>query len=69
MAHREESILHTPQIPDEDEDAWPTYVLEDVRVWAKHNRRRQPLHHAHADYPLVVSGVLQPVPEEYITYR
>lgn len=68
MAHREVSVLRVPQIPEEDEDAWPTYVLEDAKVWAKHDRRPQPLHHAHPEYPLVVSGVLQPIVDEYQEY-
>lgn len=68
MAHREESILRVPQIPNEDEDAWPTYVFDDVKVWAKHNRRLQPLHLAHPDYPLVVSGILQPIASENKEY-
>ncbi|KAL9106558.1 MAG: hypothetical protein Q9227_008404 [Pyrenula ochraceoflavens] len=68
MALREESILRTPQLPEDDEDAWPTYVLEAANVWLKGHRRAEPLHHAHPDFPLIVNGVLQPVGESYKEY-
>ena len=68
MAFREELILRVPQLPEDDEDAWPTYVLEDAYVSSKRQRRPHPLHHAHPDFQLKVNGILQPVGEDCDQY-